>query len=316
MINFIKDIKYVLRSVHPDVYISSESKKYFNNITNSLCHGLIKSIEDENDILSSYKKVLGNDLFEHAKKLCVNKNNWTFSINPNIINNIAKQHNIHLNKEDIMITRCFIEYILTELLEIIGVETRDNNKSIINNNFIYDAIIKDDEIMKLFSLLNIPLPTKSVKRSRSKSRKSRSKRNRKSRNKRSRSRKSRSRRLRNRKSRSRRSRRSKRSRKSRRSRSRKSRRSRSRKSRRSKRSRSRKSRSKRSKNRRSRRSRKSRKSKKSLEEMSDIEFMFVQTVKGLKSYIESKGLKVPNVNKSKLVDYILNKIDINTGKLK
>jgi hypothetical protein len=44
--------------------------------------------------------------------------------------------------------------------------------------------------------------------------------------------------------------------------------------------------------------------------------MFAQTVKGLKSYIESKGINLPKLKKADIIDFILDNIDINTGKLK
>ena len=44
--------------------------------------------------------------------------------------------------------------------------------------------------------------------------------------------------------------------------------------------------------------------------------MFKQTLKNLKSYIESKGIKVPKLKKADIIDFILDNIDINTGKLK
>ena len=156
--------------------------------------------------------------------------------------------------------------------------------------------------------------SKSIKSRRRRSKRSKSIKSRRSR-KSKRSRRSKSRR--SKRSRSRKSRRSKRSRskKSRRSRRSKSRRSKSRKSKRSKRSkRSRSKKSRISKSRRSRRniSRKSRSRNKN----SDIDFMFKQTLKNLKSYIESKGIKVPKLKKADIIDFILDNIDINTGKLK
>ena len=50
--------------------------------------------------------------------------------------------------------------------------------------------------------------------------------------------------------------------------------------------------------------------------MSDIEFMNMQSVKGLQSYIKSKGLKgYSKLKKNELIEFILNKIDIETGAL-
>ena len=51
--------------------------------------------------------------------------------------------------------------------------------------------------------------------------------------------------------------------------------------------------------------------------MDDIEFMFAQTVKGLNEYIKKCGLKpLKNAKKSKIVKFILDNIDIETGRLK
>ena len=101
------------------------------------------------------------------------------------------------------------------------------------------------------------------------------------------------------------------------SRMRKSVRSRRRKSKRTRNKRSRRSKSKkakilRSKNKRSRRS----KSKKYKVNEDDIKFIKKQSVIGLKSYIKSKGLKgYTKFNKEQLINFILKKIDIDTGKL-
>jgi len=50
--------------------------------------------------------------------------------------------------------------------------------------------------------------------------------------------------------------------------------------------------------------------------MNDIDFMFVQTVKGLNDYIKKCGLVPPkNAKKSNIVKFILDNIDIETGNL-
>jgi hypothetical protein len=51
--------------------------------------------------------------------------------------------------------------------------------------------------------------------------------------------------------------------------------------------------------------------------MNDTEFMFAQTIKGLNQYIKKCGLQPPkNRKKSKIVEFILDNIDIETGNLK
>lgn len=66
----------------------------------------------------------------------------------------------------------------------------------------------------------------------------------------------------------------------------------------------------------SKKSRMKKKSKKPIEEMTDIEFMNMQTVKGLQSYVKSKGLKgYSKLRKQELIQFILDKINIETGEL-
>jgi|LauGreDrversion4_2_1035121.scaffolds.fasta_scaffold688627_2 hypothetical protein len=61
---------------------------------------------------------------------------------------------------------------------------------------------------------------------------------------------------------------------------------------------------------------KKKRSKKTIEELTDIEFMNMQTVKGLQSYVKSKGLKgYSKLRKQELIQFILYKINIETGEL-
>jgi hypothetical protein len=202
MINFIKDLQNILGYVHPDLQITTDSKIYLNYIANKLCIALIKNI-------SNIENVVGENLFSYGEKIC-KESKWKLLIKINSIKILANEYDIFSDRE-ITLARCFLEYLLTEIFEIIGIHTRNIGKNRITNNIIRESISKDTDINKMFSMLNIRLPIISRK-SRSRSRKSR---------RRSRSRKSRSR---SRKSRSR-SRKSRRSRKTR-SRRRKSRRSR------------------------------------------------------------------------------------------
>ena len=88
--------------------------------------------------------------------------------------------------------RCFLEYLITELFEIIGIYTRNIGKNRITNNIIRESVTKDNDINKMFSILSISLPIISRKSRSRRSRKTRSRRSRKSRSRRNRiSRKSR-----------------------------------------------------------------------------------------------------------------------------
>jgi hypothetical protein len=198
MINFIKDLQNILGYVHPDLQITTDSKIYLNYIANKLCIALIKNI-------SNIENVVGENLFSYGEKIC-KESKWKLLIKINSIKILANEYDIFSDRE-ITLARCFLEYLLTEIFEIIGIHTRNIGKNRITNNIIRESISKDTDINKMFSMLNIRLPIISRK-SRSRSRKSRSR----SRKSRKRSRKSRSRR---RKSRSRR-RKSRRSRKTRR----------------------------------------------------------------------------------------------------
>ena len=183
MINFTKDLYNILGYVQPDLQMSTDSKMYLNYITNTLCIALIKNI-------GNIENVVGKNLFSYGEKIC-KESNWKLLIKINSIKIIANEYNIFSDTE-ITLVRCFLEYLITDLFEIIGIYTRNIGKNRITNNIIRESVTKDNDINKMFSILSISLPIIS--------RKSRSRRSRKSR----RSQKSRSRR--SRKTRSRRSR--------------------------------------------------------------------------------------------------------------
>ena len=183
MINFTKDLYNILGYVQPDLQMSTDSKMYLNYITNTLCISLIKNI-------SNIENVVGENLFSYGEKIC-KENNWKLLIKINSIKIIANEYNIFSDTE-ITLVRCFLEYLITELFEIIGIYTRNIGKNRITNNIIRESVTKDNDINKMFSILSISLPIISRKSRSRRSRKTRSRRSRKSRSRRNRiSRKSR-----------------------------------------------------------------------------------------------------------------------------
>ena len=111
MVNFVNDLRIILKSVHSDLRISSESKKYLNDLTYSMVKRLLQIIDYEN-IQSSFEKVLGG-MFQSARNICIDKNSrWKFTIKENVISDISKNYGKNLNNDSIIMLRCFVEYIL------------------------------------------------------------------------------------------------------------------------------------------------------------------------------------------------------------
>ena len=159
MNTFKNEIILLLKQVNPLMYISSESKEYINNVTILLITKLTKNIVN-NNLIDSFRSLLSENLFRHGNDICViSDKNYIFVIDYKKVGKIAKIYNENLSEKDVLLLRCFIEYLLCQIIEVAGDLTRDNKKKIITNKFIIDAINKDVDLKYLFENLGISLTT-------------------------------------------------------------------------------------------------------------------------------------------------------------
>lgn len=173
-INFSTYIYRVLRQLHNDISISSDSKNYFNDI----CIKILKFLMKKNGL----EKLLDDELYKYAVKEGINAiTKYKQSMDKNldkltvssglqfnvgsIMKYILSYGSLDMKKyipEDMqnddyisyIFVTAILEYLVTELLEFSGNVTRHYKRKKIIPQYTQIAIHEDEELEKMFDKLN------------------------------------------------------------------------------------------------------------------------------------------------------------------
>ena len=176
MFDFIKQILFISKQVHPSIQISNDSKVYLNMVINKFLMFIINTLKKVSKLEQNFEGILGPEMYRNLISNCkpIIGNLKSIAVPSKKINDICIKHNLYLSNEEIKFLSCAIEYILAEILELSGNVCRDSRKIRLNNDFINTAIRKDKELSDLIGLLDINITAYSRKnKNRSKNKRSR-----------------------------------------------------------------------------------------------------------------------------------------------
>jgi len=157
--SFVHLIQRVLKQVHPETQITKDAKKNINN----KIHAIIKNIVDGKyvkleDIRKRTIDILKGELAKHAlregNKMIANPNYYH---GQNIYKRCIRKTMMYLSKQNVdekavLFMAAVIEYLIAEIIELAGNNTRNHRRGRINTYDVSLAIIDDDELQQLVGL--------------------------------------------------------------------------------------------------------------------------------------------------------------------
>lgn len=162
MKDFSDDIIKINDFFQPNLTISTQGKIFLNKILNKTLVFILKHISLEN--ISGYMRTfMADDLYNQAMKNCDSVIPVPVYLSFNKISSVCKDYFPDIQDKHILFVRCICDYLMSEILELSGIETMDNQKRQIKPEFINRAISKDISLDSVIKKIGIYIK-KSIRR--------------------------------------------------------------------------------------------------------------------------------------------------------